>query len=463
MKGLILSYLVTLLGAVAALRYPLIGLQVYVGLAVLRPQAIFGFAGDLSRLSLIVGIAVLIGWMFKGFGSWRFGAGRTVVYTFLAFAMWFGLSALFALEPSVSVGELVGLSKLVMPFLVGVTLMKGEKDWRPMLWTIVLAQGYVGFEMNNDYLFKGYNTAGNGFGGMDNNCFGVSLVTVLGPALALMISSRTWVLRGLAGLAAALILHTTLLTFSRGAMLGLLAIAVTAFVIMPKRPKYLGALALTVVLTLSFIGPQLYDRYASAFVPSADLDGSAQSRIELWQDCLQVIGRYPIFGVGPANWRVISGNFGWAEGKSAHSVWMETAAEVGVPGSLLLFLFFAIAAIRLWPIARARVTDANRYHVILASGVILAIVGFAVSGQFVSVPGLEVPYYIVMLGAGMLKDGVTLTAVEPAKAPVTRVAATWRLAPRGRLPVRQAPVGGQPGSTAETALNAPLLRPRRDR
>ena len=38
MKGLILTYLVTFAGSIAALRYPLIGLQVYVGLAVLRPR-----------------------------------------------------------------------------------------------------------------------------------------------------------------------------------------------------------------------------------------------------------------------------------------------------------------------------------------------------------------------------------------------------------------------------------------
>ena len=82
---------------------------------------------------------------------------------------------------------------------------------------------------------------------------------------------------------------------------------------------------------------------------------------------------------------------------------METAAETGVPGALFLMLFFGTAAVKLWPVARAPQTDANRYEVILASGVILAIVGFVVSGQFVSVPGLEVPYYVTMLGAAMLK------------------------------------------------------------
>src|SRR4029453_6906972 len=93
----------------------------------------------------------------------------------------------------------------------------------------------------------------------------------------------------------------------------------------------------------------------------------------------------------------------WSEGKSAHSVWMEAAAEVGVPGALALLLFFVIAAAKLWPIARTPQTAQKRYEVAGASSVILAIVGFAVSGQFVSASGLEVPYYTTMVGIGVLK------------------------------------------------------------
>jgi probable O-glycosylation ligase (exosortase A-associated) len=404
MKGLILTYLITITGALAALQYPLIGLNVYVGLAILRPQFIFGFAGDLSSLSLIVGAAVLIGWALKGFGSWSFGRARPVVLSFLLFVVWFLISASQALQPAVSFQSATELAKFVLPVLVGITLMAGEKDWRPMLWTIVLTQGYVGFEQNLNYLFKGRNSAADGFGGMDNNSFGASLITVLGPAIALMISSRTLWLRCLAGAAAALILHTILLTFSRGTMVGLIAVAVIAFVMMPKRPKYLGALLLTGLVSAHFIGPQLYDRYATTFVSAEERDGSAESRVDLWKDCIKVIQEYPVFGVGPANWRVIASRYGWPEGKSAHSVWMETAAETGLPGALFLLLFFGTAVILLWPIARARPTDTNQYEIVLASGVILAIVGFAVAGQFVSVPGLEVPYYVTMLGAAMLKS-----------------------------------------------------------
>ena len=76
MKGLILIYLITAFGTVGAIVNPVIGLFVYVGFAVLRPQFIWGFAGDFSGISLVVGIATLIG-AFKGFGSHRLGPGRS--------------------------------------------------------------------------------------------------------------------------------------------------------------------------------------------------------------------------------------------------------------------------------------------------------------------------------------------------------------------------------------------------
>ena len=422
MKGLILTYLVTAVASVGALRYPLLGLYVYVGFAVMRPQAIFGWAGDLSYLSLIVGIPMLVGWVFNGFGSWRFGRGRAVLLMLLVFVAWFLLSGLQGLDPGRSMDSLVGLSKVVLPVLVGVTMIKEEKHWRWLLWTIVLCQGYVGFEMNLDYLVKNYNTASAGFGGMDNNFFALGLVTVLGPAVALAIASRTWLERGAAALAAALILHTTLLTFSRGGMVGMLAVAATAFVMVPKKPKHIFAVIAVILLAIRLTGPELAARYLTTFAPADERDASAESRVDLWRDCLLVIQEYPVFGVGPANWVTIAARYGWPEGKSAHSVWLETAAENGIPGAMLLLLFFTVAAWRLWPIARARAPGTTPYEQALAAGGVLAIVGFAVTGQFVSAPSLEVPYYVVTACIGMLKLRSERVAMAARAAQVERAA-----------------------------------------
>lgn len=402
MKGLVLVYIVTAAGSLCALRYPLIGLCVYVAYATMRPQFIFGWAGDISNTSLIVGVAFLVGWAFQGFGSWRLGRNRGVVVSLLLFTGWYGISALLAKDTAASFAAYVELLKIVVPFLVGVTLVRQQQGSRALMWTIVLSMGYVGFEMNLEYL-RGFNAIAElGFGGMDNNSFGAALVAALGPAVALMLTSTVWYGRLLAAVSAGLILHTTLLTFSRGAMIGLLAVGAGAVVIMPKRPKYIGAVVLIALLAVRLTGPQLAARYSTAFVSEDERDWSAESRVDLWRDCWKVVQSRPFFGVGPGNWPLVAASYGWTEGKSAHSVWMETAADVGLPGVLFLMLFFASSVRTMWRLARTKPTDANRYEVGAATGVVLSIIGFSVAGVFVSVQGLELPYYIVMAGAALL-------------------------------------------------------------
>jgi probable O-glycosylation ligase (exosortase A-associated) len=419
-KGLVLIYLITFLGSIAALRKPIIGLFVYVGFAVLRPQFIWGFAGDFSGISLYVGAATLIGWIFSGFGSRKLGPGRSIVIALVVSTIWAVLSCTQAVDRDAAYATLTPMMKFVVPFLIGVTLIDTEQRSRQLLWIIVLAMGYVGFEMNLEYL-RGFNIAGEGFGGMDNNCFGVALVTTIGPAIALVVGAKGWIERGLAAAAVALILHTTLLTFSRGAMVGLLSVGVTAFIIMPKRPKYLLTLAVVGLIAFRFTGPQLMARYATTVADEDSRDGSAESRLQLWADCLKVTMENPVFGVGPSNFPIVAASLGWTRGKEAHSVWMQQAAETGFPGVLSLLLFFGIAVVKLWPIARMKLTDENRGQVIVAMGLIMSIVGFAVAGQFVSLAGLEIPYYTTMIGVVLLRQRA---AALPA------VAATQPIAPK---------------------------------
>jgi O-antigen ligase len=456
MKGLILTYLVAFTATFGALRSPLLGLYVYVGFAVMRPQAIFGWAGDMEYLSFAVGVATLLGWFFSGFGDWKLKRSWPIVGFMILFCLWFVMSAAMALDTARAWRQVNEFSKLALPFLVGVTVMREEKQWVRMFWIIVACQGYVSYEQNVNYLWHHKNTAAEGFGGMDNNFFALSLVTCIGPAVGLIIASKTWRERLIAFACAGLILHTLLLTFSRGGFLGLICVGLVAFVMMPKRPKNLLAVGIGIALTIRLTGPQLAERYATIWVPEEQRDASAESRVDLWRDCILVIREYPYFGVGPGNWRVIADRYGWPPGKSAHSVWMESAAENGLPGAGFLLLFFVTAAMKLWPLARQKVNAENRYDTALAAGSILAITGFVVSGQFVSAPSLEVPYYVVMAACAMV-------TVRPKRARIlaTDVAAdpnaAASTAPRGfNPPPRPAPaprIGpGVPVPTAAMAM-----------
>ena len=129
MKGLILTYLITAFGAIGALRYPLIGLYVFAGFAIVRPQIIFAFAGDIRYISLVIGIALLFGWAVKGFGSWRMGRARPIVIAFLLFVTWFVLAAFLALDTETSYLAAQEFAKLSQ-VLVAATFDKFSKVHR---------------------------------------------------------------------------------------------------------------------------------------------------------------------------------------------------------------------------------------------------------------------------------------------------------------------------------------------
>jgi O-antigen ligase len=402
-KGLILIYLITAFGSIGAVFAPVIGLATYVLFAVLRPQSIWAFAGDFNGISRWVGIATLIGWALHGFGSLKVGRGKSIVVLLMLFSGWTLLSATQAMDTDVAYATLEPMAKYIMPFFIGVTIIQTQFWSRTLLWVMVLAQGYVGYEMNLAYL-RGWNIAAEGFGGMDNNCFGVALVSTIGPAMALMMGAKRWQEKALAAAAGALILHTTLLTFSRGALVGLMLVGLTAFIIMPKRPKYVAVLVLCLLVTVRLVGPQLAARYGTMLANEENRDESAESRLDLWADCWKVIQSKPLFGVGPGNFRVVAAELGWPPGKQAHTTWLQTGAENGAPAMLLLLLFFGTAVVKLWPIARSQITDENRVDVVMAAGIIMCVVGFIISGQFVSLGGLEIPYYATMIGVALLKQ-----------------------------------------------------------
>ena len=111
--------------------------------------------------------------------------------------------------------------------------------------------------------------------------------------------------------------------------------------------------------------------------------------------------RHPALGVGPNHFPLAAPEFGYPE-MHAHSLWLQVGAELGFPGLGFLIAFYGITMWRL----RQMIHEAQNVDPWFAhSGrmVIAALVGFAVSGCFVSLVGLELPYYIVLIGAGALR------------------------------------------------------------
>jgi O-antigen ligase len=240
---------------------------------------------------------------------------------------------------------------------------------------------------------------------MDNNSYAIALVTGIGFAFFLGLYERAWWRRLVAFGAAAFMAHAVFFSFSRGGMLALIVTGVVSFLVIEKRPKQYAWFAIGLVLALSMAGEAVRNRFASAFLDEEERDYSATSRIELWRDCLDVMIKNPLFGAGPDHWPLIAPHYGWPRGKEAHSVWFQQGAELGFVGVGLLAAYFLLSVRQLWLLSRKMRALEDGWPSTLARAVVASTAGYLVASQFVSLEGLEIPYYVVMCGlAGLVVE-----------------------------------------------------------
>src|SRR5438552_14025074 len=69
--GLALTYLLTFGGAVVGLFNPFLGLLIYIGFAILKPESLWYWSVPEANYSRIVASSLLVGWLMQQFGRWR--------------------------------------------------------------------------------------------------------------------------------------------------------------------------------------------------------------------------------------------------------------------------------------------------------------------------------------------------------------------------------------------------------
>jgi O-antigen ligase len=152
--------------------------------------------------------------------------------------------------------------------------------------------------------------------------------------------------RVLAAFSAILALLAALLSFSRGAYLGILAGMIFFLFIYLSRSGYLGrvliALGVAAAVLSLFYSSAISHRLASSFNLK---EGSNVERMKNWKEAADVVSDYPFFGVGLGNYAATIDPS--AEERSsiyAHNLLLDIAAETGIPNALVFF-FLVLASI----------------------------------------------------------------------------------------------------------------------
>ncbi len=190
---------------------------------------------------------------------------------------------------------------------------------------------------------------------VNSNYFGSYMLVGFASSLAISIHHSSLRCRFSATLTAAFLLYGISQTLSRGALLGAFAVALLAAQKLGRRVRL--AVVLGFLILLVGFSPRLVEKFTDLGV----VDPYNYLRPQIWMNTLEMIGERPLTGVGLERYGEVASRFPVpAEGaiaryakrhEIAHSEYLHYVAEIGIPGSLLLFSMFGYF---FWSLARLR-------------------------------------------------------------------------------------------------------------
>jgi O-antigen ligase len=285
---------------------------------------------------------------------------------------------------------------LFLPFVL--VTVRTQDDLRKVLYTIALALTLI-FPYAVRQMVRYDSRLGTGLS--EPNYLGANLVLVLPLILAIASRQRTsgrrWLWLGAGGIVGMEIV----LTSSRGAFLGLLGAALM-YVYRRRGFGTAVGVAACIVAAVLVVPTQLGERALATLLSSAEappgLEESNKAHTALFWAALRMMADAPIAGVGPFNFKALSGYYsGLDVSFMAHNTWLEIAAELGLP----LFVVFALILLStfrgLGRAARLRGSVEAEDLAAWAEGLRAGLVGFCVAGTFISAEYEKVFWLTVFL------------------------------------------------------------------
>lgn len=158
-------------------------------------------------------------------------------------------------------------------------------------------------------------------------------------------------------------------------------------------------------------------------------EGSGQGRILQWRNSARLVGKEPLFGVGPGNWPVhypsvasrrdaSMGAGGTTDNPWPSSDWVAFASERGLPATIALLLAMLALLRRGWIVGRR----GNRDALLEGSALAATVTATIVAGLFDAVLLLPAPALLAWTAIGAL-DGASGAERSPAAPP--RTATRW--------------------------------------
>ena len=409
------------------LLHPSIGVLLYSWLSYMNPHRLtWGFAYDFPFAQLAA-IATIAG-IFVSRDTKRFPFNATVI-VWILLLLWMTFTTFFAFVPDDAWEGFNKVAKIQLMTFITLYVMGSRDRIRALVWVIALSLAFYGvkggiFGIVTGGQYRVWGPAGSFI--EDNNSLALALIMVL-PLLRFLQqhASSRYIKLGLTG-CMALTGVAVLASQSRGALLGLCAMA--AFFFIKSRNKFLIMLIiiLSAPAAYQFMPQSWHDRMGT--IETYEEDGSAMGRITVWRYTFEL-----------ANHRLVGGGFRGIETdvgyqryapdiyaevinthghfRAAHSIWFGMLGQHGWPGLILFFLLGWFAWRNgSWVIRHSRGDPDLVWCRDLAAMLQVSIVGYASTGTFLSMEYFDLFFHVVallVLLQAFVKDHIRVTAEQP--------------------------------------------------
>lgn len=347
-------------GVCAALFNPVVGMALYVLVYHINPET--QWWGDSARAvglraSFTVAIAAGLGVLIRN-SPHKHGARQFPKPYALALA--FGLVAIGSMAWGLEITDrgmyqAEKYVKLMIVLFILIRCVRTPAHYHLIVTAWVVGVLYMGYQASGGMgqVVGGRLTAGVGGPDFDDSsALAVHLVATLPLIGATFFTARTWLGRGFALVAGALTVNTLVLTRTRNAIAGLVVIAISTVLCLPRgyRLKGIAAVVVGTLLAMQLADPAWWKRMSS--VSDYANDESAMLRIAIWSAALQMSADYPLgIGLGNFHQTVLRYVPQLTDLRSAHNTLITCVTETGWVGLLLLLSIFSIV---LWRLGRVR-------------------------------------------------------------------------------------------------------------
>lgn len=393
-----------------------------------RPQSIYpALAGaPWTRVSILGALVCLL---FEG----KIPQPRTVAgASLLAFTVVIVASSFSAYYPDVSFHFIPDYITWVLIFLLVSNIVTTEGRFLVfmcayILYNLKMSQHAAISWASDGFAFRDWGVTGAPGWFHNSGEFGIQMNVFLPIAIAFILGlSAHWgryLTLGFYGIVATIVAGTVG-SSSRGAMIGMAAVA--AFLFARSKHKLKAGIALAVLMGMAaFLLPEeSLDRFRTI----GD-DRTSTSRQDYWAAGIQALQENPVLGIGYANWSAYM-NERYDSMGLAHNIFVQAASELGYVGLFaLLFLIASSFIVNAQTRKMLRkLKERGRFLSMMSIGLDGALVGFLVSGQFVTV--LYYPYLWINLAMTVALYNSARHTVKQEKRAAQKLAARPLLYPQ---------------------------------